>query len=157
MTSLVDPAVDQIWDSVSTEITKAGVEEKKPQSDEEWLVLRQRAITLVEAANLLVIEGRPLVAAGKALDNKAGYLNPEEIQKAITANRSNFIGRTHDFQDAAMLALNAIDSKNPAALIEAGARIQVACEQCHLIYWYPNGGPPHVPPPDATRHAANAR
>jgi hypothetical protein len=157
MASVVDPAVDQIWDAVSTEISKAGVEEKRPQTDEEWLALRQRAISLAEAANLLVIEGRPLVAPGKALDNKDGYLNPEEIQKAINASRPSFISRAHDFQDAATQALTAIDAKNAGALIEAGAHLQVACEQCHLIYWYPNGGPPRLPPRDNQQHAANAR
>jgi hypothetical protein len=144
MVSVIDPAADLLWDSVSSEITKAGVVEKRPHTDEEWLALRHQAVALVEAANLLVIDGRPIVAFGKALDNKAGYLNPEDIRKALESTRPAFVQRAHEFQDAAAQALAAIDAKDPEAVVEAGAHIQVACEQCHLRYWYPNGGPPSI-------------
>ena len=30
-------------------------------------------------------------------------------------------------------------------LSEAGEAIDTACENCHLKYWYPNGGPPAGP------------
>jgi len=142
MLSIIDPVADQLWDSVSTEITKSGVEEKQPRTDEEWAAVRHQAVTLSEAANLLLIEGRPLAAPGQALDNKADYLNPEEIGKAIDRDRPTFVARVREFQDAAALAVVAADARTPQGVVEAGARIQQACEQCHLRYWYPNGGPP---------------
>ncbi|MBI4986072.1 MAG: hypothetical protein HZC24_12230, partial [Rhodocyclales bacterium] len=97
MVAVVDPAADQIWNSVSTEITKAGVNEKQPRTDAEWLAVRHQAVTLIEAANLLLIDGRQLVALGKTLDNKAGYLNPEDIRKSIDGTRPAYVLRVHEF------------------------------------------------------------
>lgn len=144
MVSIVDPAADRLWDSVSVEVTRKGVEEKQPRNDEEWQDLRNQAVALVEAANLLLVEHRPLAAPGKALDNKEGYLDLKEIQASIERTRPAFVAHVHGFQDAATQALAAIDAKNPAGVIDAGARIQQACEQCHLQYWYPNGGAPSL-------------
>ena len=144
MLSVVDPAADQLWDSVSTEVSKTGIVEKQPHTDDEWLAVRNQAITLAEAANLLLIDGRPLATPGKALDNKADYLNPEEIHKAIDGNRPAFVERVREFQEAATAAVAAVDARRPHDVVEAGARLQQACEHCHLRYWYPNGGPPPV-------------
>ena len=41
--------------------------------------------------------------------------------------------------------LAAIDARDAAALTKAGGHLDEACEQCHLKYWYPNGGAPGVP------------
>ena len=37
--------------------------------------------------------------------------------------------------------LDFIDKKDVNGLIEAGARMDEACENCHLKYWYPNDKP----------------
>src|SRR3990172_1210874 len=58
MLSLVDPSADAIWNSVATIVTLEGTEERRPRTDEEWGALRHEAITLVEATNLLLMDGR---------------------------------------------------------------------------------------------------
>src|SRR3954470_23158627 len=58
MDSEVDPAADFIWASVASISTRAGLEERQPRTDEEWLEVRRHAITLIEASNLLVMKGR---------------------------------------------------------------------------------------------------
>jgi hypothetical protein len=45
---------------------------------------------------------------------------------------------THTLQDAAALALKAVDAKDKGALLHAIDGIDKACENCHLHYWYPN-------------------
>ena len=40
--------------------------------------------------------------------------------------------------DAASIALQAINAKNAEGLLDAGEKIDAACETCHLKYWYPN-------------------
>jgi len=42
-------------------------------------------------------------------------------------------------------ALKAVDAKDPAALIDAGAALDEACEACHRTYWYPNSPEPKAP------------
>jgi cytochrome c556 len=71
-----------------------------------------------------------------------GILSAEEAQKAITQDRAGFIKVADGFHDTALLALQAIDAKNVAGLLEAGSRIQQACENCHVKFWYPNAQKP---------------
>ena len=35
-------------------------------------------------------------------------------------------------------ALKAIEAKDAQGLWDAGGKIDMACENCHLKYWYPN-------------------
>ena len=44
-----------------------------------------------------------------------------------------------------LLALPAIDAKNPEKLFEVGETIEGACEHCHSNYWYPNEKIPAFP------------
>ena len=53
MDALVDPGSDYIWDSVETVVSAKGTEEKAPHTDEEWKQVRNHAIMLLEATNLL--------------------------------------------------------------------------------------------------------
>lgn len=144
MVSIVDPAADVLWESVGTELSKDGLIEKQPRTDEEWLALRKQAITLVESANLLRIPGRAVVAAGGKLEDAhvPGILSPNEAQKAISQNQAGFAAEADRFHDTAAFALKAIDAKNVAGLLEAGSRIQQACESCHVKFWYPNAQKP---------------
>lgn len=146
MDAVVDPAADAIWDAVSTTTTKDGTEVKQPTSDEEWKVLRHQAVSLAEAANLLVIDGRQVAHAGRQLDDSGtpGILTAPEIEKAIAANRPAYVKAAHDLHDTAVAVLAAIDTKQPAAVIAAGGKIERACEHCHVQFWYPNGQAPQA-------------
>jgi hypothetical protein len=140
MNSQVDPAADFLWESVSSEITAAGTVDHHPQNDAEWLELRHAAIRLIESANLLVVDGRKVAAEGHRLEDAhvPGISPPEEIQQAIDADRSVFIGHAHELHAAASQMLAAVDAKSPEHLIEAGGKLDEACEGCHMKYWYPN-------------------
>jgi hypothetical protein len=135
MISVIDPNVDPIWNSIQTISTAAGIEEKKPVSDEEWLVLKHHAIALREVSNLLVIEDRKV--ANSSTSTVAAELSPFEIAKLIASNRPAFIQNAHDLHDAVTLAIDAIDTKDVAALEAAGGIIDAACEKCHAQFWYP--------------------
>jgi hypothetical protein len=148
MSSIVDPAADAVWDSVSTEVTAKGAIENQPRSDTEWLAVRQHAVTLLEATNLLLIEGRTVSHTMKLEDaHVPGILTPVEVQKKIDADRPAFAERAHALHDAGVEALAAIDAKNPQRLLAAGERIDAACESCHMVYWYPNAEQPKWPAP----------
>src|SRR3954453_2847051 len=55
---VIDPAADVIWDSVKSVITESGTKEIAPQTDEQWAAVRNASATLIEAGNVLMMEGR---------------------------------------------------------------------------------------------------
>ena len=74
MHSIIDPAADVVWLSVWTLVDGEGVHEIRPQTDEEWAGVRRGAIILLEAANLLMMPGRP-VACGSRIPYQAAAGN----------------------------------------------------------------------------------
>lgn len=140
MTSIVDPSADYLWDSVAIIGTKDGIEERQPRTDEEWLEVRHRAITLMEAANLLAMEGRRVVGEGKHLEDEGleGNLTAMEIQKLIDADHASFAALARALNSTAGQALQAIEQRDVDAFLEAGGIIDTSCEGCHTVYWYPN-------------------
>jgi hypothetical protein len=137
MDSMVDPSADFLWESVATIVSAAGTEERQPKTPEEWANVRRRAITLIEATNLLIMDGRHVAKPGEKAENEEVELGPEEIEKLINGDRTTWVTNAHALNDAAMIALKAIDAKNAAGLLDAGEGIDTACENCHLKYWYP--------------------
>jgi len=138
MDSMVDPSGDFLFESVAQIADEKGIREKAPETDEEWKDVRTRAIILLEAPNLLVMPGRKVAQPGEKSKNPAVELSPEQIQPLIDGDRLSFIRRAGVLQDAAAAALKAADAKDKNALFDALQKIDHACENCHLQYWYPN-------------------
>src|SRR6185436_17755548 len=72
MDAMIDPAGDMIFDAVSTVVTPAGTEEKAPKNDDEWTVVRNNAMILVEGANLLMMPGRHIAAGSDKAPPRRG-------------------------------------------------------------------------------------
>lgn len=138
MLSVIDPNVDPIWNAVKTTITRDGIEEKAPQTDEEWKVLRQHAISLIEAANLLQLPGRTIAADGASTSIDPVEQSPAQIGQLIARQPDDFASKAQGLQSAAILTLQAIDARDANGLLKAGEALEHACEACHSAYWYPN-------------------
>ncbi len=136
MDATVDPSADAIWDSVAVVSTRKGTDERQPRSDAEWQAVRRHALTLIEAMNLVVMEGRHAAPPGTRPNE--GELAPDAIDQRIAASRPAFVQLAHGLLAAAVKALDAIDKKDAAALLQVGGDIDSACEACHVTYWYPN-------------------
>lgn len=147
MQIFVDPAADALWDSVSTTTTLAGVDEKRPVTAAEWGEQRRHALSLIEGANLLLLPGRHVAVSGGALEDAqlAAVLSAPAIEARIAADPGRFAERALALRVAASQALEAIQARDAARLLRAGSALDQACERCHLLYWYPNGGPPAAP------------
>lgn len=142
MDAEIDPAADYLWGAVAYIATGAGIEDRRPKTDADWEKARLNAIILIEASNLLLIEGRKVAKAGNALDEEElASEAPEDIQKAIDANRPAFNAYAMGLHDASMEALAAIEAKDIERLLASGETLDVACEQCHRTYWYPKAPP----------------
>ena len=145
MDAIVDPAADDIWDAVATTVTRKGTDEHQPRTVEQWQAVRRRVITLLESTNLLVIPGRKAAQAYVPSEGP-GVLDSAGVQTRIDAGRPSFDVFAQNLRVAAEGALQAVDAKDPQALLSAGGKIDAACEQCHRAYWYPDQKIP-VPPP----------
>ena len=137
MDSLVDPSADGLWESVATIVSAKGTEERRPRTDEEWATQRRNAIRLLEATNLLLMEGRHVAKPGVKSENPGIELEPEQMEKLMTEDRAAFVKLARALYDATLPALKAVDAKNAEGLLDAGEGIDNACENCHLKYWYP--------------------
>ena len=138
MRYLVDPAADAIWESVVTEVTAEGVFDHVPETDEDWAKLRGHAITLVEATNLLLMPDRRVAAEGSRSEMPGVDLEPEQIEALLAENREAWTQFVGGLSESALVVLSAVDKRDVDALLVAGDGLDLACENCHVRYWYPS-------------------
>ena len=138
MRSMVDPSADAMWDAVVTTVTDAGVEEVRPETEEDWLALERGAIMLVEAGNLLLIDGRRIAREGSVSELPGFDLEPDEIAVRVADNRDTWMRLARELHDAGVVMLDAVRARDVDALLEGGDRLDVACKNCHSRFWYPD-------------------
>ena len=138
MLTMIDPSADVIWESVATIVSYDGVEDRRPRTDEEWERVRDDAIELVEATNLLLMEGRAVAAPGIRSENPGLELEPEEIQVLIEEDRATWNRMVGDLYTVSLIMLNAVNAKDADMLFDNGGPLDRACENCHQEYWYPD-------------------
>ena len=142
MDTEVDPSADFLWASTGFVADKGGIHDKTPHTDAEWTAVRKNALILVEATNLLRMEGRKVAERALDKEEKGGEENPEVIQKNIEANRAAFIGFARRLHDVGMNMLTSIEKRDIAGMDKAGEDMDAACEACHRTFWYPNAVEP---------------
>ena len=138
MDSIVDPSAEFLFDSVAMVADEHGISEKAPRTDEEWTGSAAAGDPTDRSAQSPGDEGAQGRAAEDTSKNPDIELHPAQIQALIDADPATFLDRARTLQDAAMMALKASDARNKDALFSALERIDKACENCHLHYWYPN-------------------
>lgn len=145
MLNIIDPSADVVWLSVTTEVSEQGTLETRPQNDEEWTRVRQGALTLAEAANLLMIPGRTVAPDDHVSEAPGIELEGPEMDALIAKDRAAWDTRARALYDAAMAAYRAAEAKDADTIFEVGETIEHACEGCHSAYWYPNEVIPELP------------
>jgi hypothetical protein len=145
MENVVDPSADVVWQSVSAVSTEKGLQEIRPQNDDDWMKVRHAAVTVAEASNLLMMPGRKVARDGEKSETPGVELEPSEMQALIDKDRPGFYERAGALRKAAVEVIAAIDEKNPDKVFDLGEKIDEACENCHKHYWYPNEQIPPLP------------
>ncbi len=142
MTSIIDPLADNVFDAVATEVTEKGIQEIRPETDEDWAKIMQGAVALAEGTNLLKMHPRLAAPPDYTFDPKergpgAPELAPAEIQKKIEADPALWNRHADELREEAIKVIAIVKARNTDKLFEAGGDLDKACENCHLEYWYP--------------------
>jgi hypothetical protein len=130
-----------IFDAVGTDVTDKGVEEREPRTDEDWARVRQGAMIVAEAANLLKVPRKP-APDGYTFDPalrgpNAPELAPDDIAARIAANRGVWNGMADGLRREAMKVIEIVDARDTQKLFQAGSDLDAVCETCHLEFFYP--------------------
>jgi len=136
MHSMIDPNGDFVFESVTESADQHGSHENAPRTDAEWNDLRQHLAVLAEAPKLL--DGRKAARLRDRSRNPQSESEPEQIQAVLDSDPASLVRRARKLQDAANVAMQAVDARNTPALLKSIDGIDKACESCHLHYWYPN-------------------
>ncbi len=137
MQTMVDPAADAVWDAVVIDATPDGVVEIVPESDGDWIRLRRHAVTLAESANLLLVEGRRIAAPTSRSELPGIDLHPDAIQTLVEEDWETWVEVSQALRATSLTVLEAVDARDVEALLAAGTELDLACEACHAVYWYP--------------------
>lgn len=136
MHSMVDPSAEFLFDSVQIISDEQGVREIAPRTDQEWEEVRSRVQVLLDTPELL---SAPRRRAARPRDRSTAEVEnqPAEMQALMDAEPAEFARRARKLHAAASVAMRAVNNKDKEALFDSLIGIDVACEVCHLRYWYP--------------------
>jgi hypothetical protein len=109
MASVVEKQANIVWESVGEVATLDGVQELRPQTDEQWQNIRDAAVTITESANLLMIPPR-------AQDNQ------------------EWMGAAAGLITQGERMISAIDRRSTKDVFDVGADMYEACVHCHVQY-----------------------
>lgn len=109
MDGTIQPAAEVFWQSVSTTISAAGIEEKYPKTDDEWEAVWGGAMTIAESGNLLMMPPRVRE-------------DPEWTRLASA------------LVDVGVEAAKAARSRNPETVLEVGEKVYNVCTECHMKF-----------------------
>ena len=109
MQAVVDPNADIIWEAVKTIDTPAGTEDVRPKTDEQWVAVRNSAVAVAEAGNLLMLVPR-------------------------AKDGGEWMKRAQEMIDTGERAIKAAEAKNASQLFTVGGDIYDACSNCHREY-----------------------
>lgn len=109
MDAVIEKQANIVWESVGTFITPDGVDERRPQTDQDWKNIRDAAVNITESANLLLLS--PRIQAGEQ------WL---QFTKELIAQGERMIA--------------AADKKSADDVFNVGADLYDACVNCHTNF-----------------------
>ena len=109
MATVVDPAADFYWDAVGWIIDASGTEEIRPQSPEEWDLVRNAAFVVAESGNLMMMQGR-------------------------TIDEEAFVAFAQAMVTVGQRAIEAAEARDEIGVFDVGAEMYAVCTACHATY-----------------------
>jgi hypothetical protein len=112
MDGIVAPAAQVVYDSVATVVDKDGVKETRPKNDREWARVAGNAAALIEASELLKMEGR-------AKEGEDWAMIASAMGTAAAETRA------------------AAQKKDAEGILAAGEKLNNSCDNCHRKFQVP--------------------
>jgi hypothetical protein len=109
MKGIVGPAATTVFNAVSTTVTVKGIEDKAPQTAEEWEIVGNSAAALIESGNLLLLGNR-------------------------VVDKGDWVKMSQQMIEAAKVALKAVEAKSADQVLASGEAINNSCDTCHRKY-----------------------
>lgn len=109
MKAVVNPSADVVWEATGWIITAEATRQRKPKNDEEWTEVRNRAVELAEAGNLLMMPPR-------------------------AKDGGEWMRRCLELVVQGEAALHAAEARDWDKLFTVGAGVYEACSACHEKY-----------------------
>jgi cytochrome c556 len=156
MDSIIDPSADDLWKVAGTVVTAGRSVTRQPRTPAEWAHARTLAARLQAGARMLQT-ARPVGANGHwRLADAAtpGIRTSVQIQADIDHDPQRFYQAARRLELTAQDAVAAVDHHDIPAFLDAGARIDAACEACHAAYWYPRQPAGPLPAPEVFKAPA---
>jgi len=142
MKYMIDPVADNIFTAVGSTVTKQGIVDVEPKTEEDWDKIRIGAVSLAEGADLLKIR-RPFTPPGDE-NNSTGpnavELSPAQITAKVERDPVEWNARIEALKNVALEALDVVKRRDVNELWDVGENLDKACEACHRSYWYPGEG-----------------
>jgi cytochrome c556 len=137
MQQQVNPATLAIWDIGNNAMNDQGGLDPAKMDSAKWSTLTENATKLAEAGRAMAA-ARLFVAASDGNTTVAeGEIPMAEVQRALDADPEGFRQAAAAFADHAEKLAAAARGPDVAAAGDLVAGIDVACENCHAKYWYP--------------------
>jgi cytochrome c556 len=135
----IDPISDNIFDAIGSVVTKKGIEDRTPKTDEDWEKIQIGAVTLAETAYLLKVprEFTPPGDKNNSEGPDAVELSPEAIKAKVLRDPVEWNARIETLRNAALAVMEIVKKRDAAAMWDASENLDTACENCHRSYWYP--------------------
>lgn len=116
MYGMVEPLSTVVFESVQTIVDREGVHEIQPETEDEWEFVRNSALSLAEATNLVKVADRTL-------------------SEGTPERGDDWFEHSDGLREAALEAASAAQARNPEALFTAGSNIyENGCLACHQAY-----------------------
>ncbi len=109
MSQVLEPAAEVYWDAVGSVEDSAGTQYLSPRTSDQWDVVRNGAMTVTEAGNLLLMPPRAL-------------------------DQGDWTALTLAMIAAGRKAIDAAESRDTTAVFDAGAVLYDTCTACHAKY-----------------------
>jgi hypothetical protein len=139
MRDMIDPIADNIFESVKIVVDKHGTVHTEPRTDADWEKIRVGGVTMAEGAYLLKIP-RPFAPPGDENDSvgpEAPELSPAQIKAKLERDPVMWNARIQTLRNVGLEVLDIVKRRDVQALWDAGENLDIACENCHIDYWYP--------------------
>jgi hypothetical protein len=109
MKGIVGPAATAVFNSVSSTVTAKGVEDKAPETAEEWEALGNSAAALIESGNLLLMGSRAV-------------------------DKGDWARFSQELIEAGKETLKATQAKSAEQVLSSGEKVNMSCDDCHRKY-----------------------